>query len=207
MMEINKPPTLHYVEERTKKITPKNQIIVATTKLKSDDKIVNFCKKNKILYFRGSANNVLLRAIKCCEKFKLDSFLRICADRIFFDFNLATKMIKIFKKGKFDIVTNSLVRSYPRGTSNEIISYENLIKSYKLIKNQIDREHIFNHFYKNKKSYRIKNISSNYSSKIIKINLSLDTIKDFIKIEKCLKSMIYNPIVDTKKIISYFIKN
>jgi len=206
MIEINNFPTLYYVIERAKKIRPRNKIIVATTNLKSDEKIIDFCKKNKILYFRGPNKDVYLRAALCCKKFKLNSFLRICADRIFFDFNLASKMVKIFKKNKFDIVTNSLVKSYPRGTSIEIISYKKLKETYKLLKDKNDKEHIFNYFYKNKKNFRIKNILSNYSNKITKINLSLDTKSDFIKIEKCLKSMIYSPIVETKKIISYYSK-
>ena len=47
-----------------------NNIYVATTTNKKDDKLIKVLKENKINYFRGSENNVLDRVIKTCEKFK-----------------------------------------------------------------------------------------------------------------------------------------
>ena len=54
---------------RLKKIKEISKIIVATTKEKKDDKIVSFCKKLKISYFRGSTNNVLNRYYCAAKKF------------------------------------------------------------------------------------------------------------------------------------------
>ena len=47
--------------KRLKKSKHLKRIIIATTKKKSDNRIVKFCKENKIFFFRGDENNVLKR--------------------------------------------------------------------------------------------------------------------------------------------------
>ncbi len=207
LKKINNKPILEYIIERVKKIKPKYKIIVATTTLKRDNQIIDYCKKMKISYFTGSNNNVMLRAIKCCEKYKVKAFLRICADRIYFDFNLATKMLKIFENNYFDIVTNSLKKTFPRGMTCEIISYHMLKNSYKSIKDKNDREHICDYFYRYKKNYNIKNIISKYSKKISMLNLSIDNLEDLVKAKKCLKRFKYKSTLQNRKVISYYLKN
>ena len=81
LKKINKVHILEIILKRIFKVSEKIPVIVATSKNFSDNKIVSFCKAKKIKYFRGSLNNVLNRARDCCNKFGLDSFVRICADR------------------------------------------------------------------------------------------------------------------------------
>ena len=71
---------LNILIERIKKIKQIGKIIVATTKLKSDQKIVNFCKNNKILFFKGSEKDVLERYYETAKKFKLKNIIRLASD-------------------------------------------------------------------------------------------------------------------------------
>ena len=48
----------------------KHKLIVATTKKKSDDKLVNVLRKNNINFFRGSSRNLIKRFFLCAEKYK-----------------------------------------------------------------------------------------------------------------------------------------
>ena len=98
LKEICGQPLLKLIILRVKKSSRKYPIIVNTSSHKSDDKIMKFCKKEKINYFRGDLNNVFDRTIKCCKKFKLKSFVRINADRPYLDFKLISRMIYIFPK-------------------------------------------------------------------------------------------------------------
>ncbi len=207
LRKINNKPILGYIIERVKKIKPNYKIIIATTSLKRDKQIVNYCKKMKISYFTGSNNNVMLRAIKCCEKYNIEAFLRICADRLYFDFNLATKMLKIFKKNNFDIITNSLKKTFPRGMTCEIIRYDVLKKSFKFVKRNQDKEHICDYFYRYKKNFKIKNIISKYNKKVPMLNLAIDNLGDLTKAEKCLKNFKYKTTIHNNKVISYYLKN
>ena len=49
-----------------------NKIIVATTTLYEDDKIINLLDQKKINYFRGSDQDVLTRFYECAKFYSLD---------------------------------------------------------------------------------------------------------------------------------------
>lgn len=202
---INKRKTLiELIHARVKKRSKKYLVIVNTSLNKSDDIIVSLCRRRKIKFFRGSLNNVFDRAIQCCKKFKLDAFVRVNADRPFFDFNLMQEMIKIFKSGKFDIVTNQLSNNCPKGLACEIakIKIFNKLKINLLTKNE--KEHIFNYFYKKKNDYKIKNLIKSHYKRNKKLNLSIDTKKDFKIVENIYKKFKNDFYVDTKKVLNKF---
>ena len=111
-----------------------SKIIIATSKNKIDKKIVNFCKTNNIKFFLGNHNNVFLRTKQCIKKYNLNYFVRICADRPFFDVSLMKKMIKLMFQKEVDIVTNAYPRTYPKGLTCEV-ARANIFRKTKQIKN------------------------------------------------------------------------
>lgn len=156
-------------------------LIVATSKLRSDKKIIEFCKSENIKFFKGSNQNVFLRTKECIKKFKLKYIVRICADRPFFDPKLMTKMIEMMLKKNFDIITNANPRTYPKGLTCEVAKSKIFnVNNKKLSKT--DREHIFNYFYR-KKKYKIYNFKSKFNKNFINKNFCLDTKKDLRKIK------------------------
>ena len=54
MLKVNKKPMILHLVERIKKVKEINDVVVATTTNQKDDVLINFCKKKKISYFRGS---------------------------------------------------------------------------------------------------------------------------------------------------------
>ena len=142
---------LEIILEKLKASEFSENIIVATTNKKRDKKIINICKSYSVKFFTGSENNVFLRTKKCIKKFKLDYFARICGDRPLFDVGLMDKMIKLILEKRYDIVTNALVKSYPKGLTCEVANckiFKNTDLKYLL---ESEKEHIFNFFYKKKK--------------------------------------------------------
>ena len=111
---------LQIIVDNLKKIKAQNNLIVATSNLNSDKKIIEFCKKNKIRYFLGDHRNVFLRTKMCIKKNDLKYFVRICGDRPFFDVFLMKRMIKLMITDKYDIVTNVNPRTYPKGLTCEV---------------------------------------------------------------------------------------
>ena len=90
---------LEFLVARLKLSKNIKKIIIATSNLQRDDKILNI-KGTKVNFFRGSENNVLKRYIEAAEKFKLDHIVRITADCPFSDPNLIDKMAKKYLKFK-----------------------------------------------------------------------------------------------------------
>jgi len=165
LKKINKRTLLEIVYLRTKKTSKKTPIIINTSKNRADNQIVDFCKRKKVKYFRGSLTNVIERTIECCKNFKLDGFVRVNADRPFLDFDMIKSMMNFYISNNYHIVTNQLPRSCPKGLACEIAS-ASIFKNLDLSKlNKNDKEHIFNYFYRNKNNYKIFNYRDNFYNK------------------------------------------
>jgi spore coat polysaccharide biosynthesis protein SpsF (cytidylyltransferase family) len=190
-----------------KKNLKKFPIVINTSKNISDDLIIKFCKKNKINFFRGSLNNVLDRTIKCCKKYNFKSFVRINADRPFIDYKMIKRMIDVYLANNYDIVTNQHPKNVPSGLACEVASTKIFhdLKNSKTSKKE--KEHIFNYFYNNAKNYKIYNYKDTFYNKIKKKKLSIDTKKDFLKIENLIKKIKLKKFIDldSKKLIEKFI--
>jgi spore coat polysaccharide biosynthesis protein SpsF len=199
---ISKPLLLLIVDRIKKNSKFKLPIIVATSKNKSDDQIEEICKKNKINVFRGNLDNVYKRSIDCFVKFNLKSFVRVCADRPFFDVKLMDRMITKFITSKFDIITNQYPRTYPKGLACEIsktniffeICKKNMTKNFK--------EHIFSYFYKNSKNYKIYNYTLDKKKfKLSARNFSVNNKKDLLKTNSIYKKYSKRKYIDLLKIV------
>ena len=204
--KINNTYILDIIYRNIKSLIKNHKIVIATSKNKIDKKIVLWAQNNNIEYFIGSEKNVYLRAISCCKKFKFDAFVRVCCDMPLLNPYLLKKMLNIYISKNLEIVTNCLQKTYPKGLTCEIINTKVFIKNYKKT-NFSEKEHIVDFFYKNKNNFKIKNINSNFPKKLIKYNLSVDTLKDIIRIKKIFKHFKKNLILfsDLKKF--YRIKN
>ena len=60
------------------------------------------------------------RSLNCANFFKLDYFMRICADRPFLDYKIGQRMLKL-PFHKYDLVTNNLYKTFPKGQTSEIL--------------------------------------------------------------------------------------
>ena len=110
-------------------------------------------------------------------------------------------MIKNKKKKKnYDIVTNVYPRSFPKGQSIEIVKTK-LFKKLSLKKmSPNENEHVTQYFYRRKKLFKIYNLKN--KNDISKINLSIDTLNDYLFYKNFFKkrSIYYN--VDYKLLMN-----
>lgn len=181
LLKINDKPVLQNIIERLKKSKSVKKIIVSTSNKKSDDPIVSFCKKNKILVFKGSLNNVFNRIKMTSKKFKLNYFLRVCADSPLIDPVIIDRCMKKFLKGNYDIVTNKFPRSYPKGQTVEIIRVRALNKINEKILTSDQIEHFTKYFYDNPKKFKIYNLKLSNQKKFISMALDSKSNFDFLK--------------------------
>ena len=176
LKKINKKMLLQRVFDSVNNCKNVSKIIVATSTNLSDKKIVNFCKRKKIDYIRGDLNNVMKRFLQVLKKNKSKHFIRVCADSPFIDSQILSRFVKTAKNQNFDIVTNLLPRSFPKGQSIEIFKTSTFKKNFPKIKNKHDLEHVAPFFYRNKNKFKIKNIL--YKKNLSNLNLSVDTYED-----------------------------
>jgi spore coat polysaccharide biosynthesis protein SpsF len=205
LKKIGKKTLLEIIYLRSRLVFSKKKIVIATTKSKSDDPIVEFCKINNIQFFRGNSNNLIKRSIECCKKYKFTSFARICGDRPIFDYLLLKKMLKIYKNNKYDLVTNCYPKTFASGLTNEIVSYKALIEiNKKKNLSKEHKEHMINYIYKNPNNFNILNIKSKFKNKLNKLDFSINKKIDIKFIFKILKKKNMNYTLPTKSYLNFY---
>jgi len=178
-------PMINHVISKVQKAKKITKVIIATSKNKSDDKLVEYLKKIKIQYYRGSLDNVAQRMVKAAEHKKVKNFIRISGDSPLIDSDIIDKAIMIFKRNRsYDLISNVFPRTFPKGQSIEIIRTYSLKKHLKNM-NKFEKEHVTQYFYNNPKIFSIKNFINKKKIKLIKT--AIDNKKDLSNILKKIK--------------------
>ena len=104
---------LEYLIKRLKLCKNINEIIIATTNLPQDNKIVQIAK-TYVKFFRGSEQNVLKRVIDTAKYFKCKTIAR---NFRFSNYRctIIDQAVQMFKLNECDYLSNALIRSYPDG--------------------------------------------------------------------------------------------
>ena len=181
-----------------------DNIIICTTNKKEDNKIVNFSKKYRILYHRGSSSNVMKRYVDTVVKFQIKTIVRLTSDCPLIDPEIIDKMINIYNFKNTDYFSNTCPPEnsrYPNGSDVEIFETKTIKKIINKEKRKVFLEHVTHNFWK-EGNYKIKilNNNENWSN----FRYTLDDYNDFLIISciiKHFKSKIYK--VNTNKIIKF----
>ncbi|WP_035289864.1 glycosyltransferase family protein [Clostridium sp. KNHs214] len=175
---------LEHDVERLRKIRNIDEIVIATTDKENDNKIVEEALRLKVKYFRGSEDDVLSRYYYAAKKYKADVVVRVTSDCPLIDYEVSEKIIQYYldNNDKYDYVSNTIKRTYPRGLDTEVFSFRTLEKAFNESKLQRDREHVTPYIWDNSnifKLYYYKN-DIDYSE----LRWTLDTEEDFQLINK-----------------------
>lgn len=201
---------IEWVLKRVKKSKNINKIILATTKLKEDLKLIKIAKKNKISYFRGSNKDVLKRFFNAAQKYNPKYVVRVCADNPFIDPRMLDKLVQSFKPKNFDYAFNhqSKLKNYcADGFGAEIFSFDLLKRLNILIANPSLREHVTLYIWRNQKKFKIQSVYP--SKKLLFPNLKFDinTEKDFQRLKKFIQQKKIRLNSSAEKIVSLYLNN
>lgn len=179
MKKICGKSVLQHDIERIRLVENIDDIVIATTNKSIDDEIVEEAKRLNIKYFRGEEQDVLSRYYNSAKESKSDIIVRITSDCPLIDFDVTKDTINLllYNMDKYDYVSNTLERSFPRGLDTEVFKWSVLEDiNYKAI-NKNDREHVTKYIYENPDIYRL----GSYTNKIdlSKYRWTLDTEEDF----------------------------
>ena len=157
-----------------------SKLIVATSDQQSDHPIVQFCLREGIRYACGSLVNVADRFRQIAKKERADAFVRISGDSPLLDPALIDQAIGYFAHGNWDLVTNILTRTFPKGQSVEVIRSGTFSKICKTLVTNDQREHVTKAFYENLQAFQIFSFTSD--TDLSHVNLCIDTREDLTKI-------------------------
>ena len=184
MRQAQGRPLLSYVIERVRCVEMPMPVCVATSDAASDDLIADFCASEGVDCYRGDLANVAQRLLMAAQSYAADGFVRISGDSPLIDPALIDRAVRLFYQEQADLVSNVLVRSFPKGQSVEIIACAALARALICMEEAADREHVTRFFYKNPDDFRIFGFSHRLS--LEEMQLSVDTLADFKKLESIL---------------------
>ncbi len=159
-------PILWHVVERVGHSKNINGIIVATTYLDEDKKIIEVAKKLGVKSFAGSEDDVLDRYYQSAKKYNADVIVRITSDCPFVDPVIIDKTIEYFKNNDFDYVSTGHITGqehkskYPDGLDTEVFSFSALKRAWEESKLASDREHVTPYIWRNKDLFKIGTIDN-----------------------------------------------
>lgn len=204
-LKIENEFLLTHVVNRVKHSVEINNIVIATTKSLSDNRIEKFCIEKQIDCFRGDEHNVLQRYYKAALKYKADIVVRITADDPFKDYRLIDKAVVILKNNKYDFVCNNLPVSFPEGLDVEVMTIDSLRMSFLNATTDFEKEHVTQHIHKNPKKFSVFNIKNNID--LSHYRWTIDTESDFIFVKEVYKKMYNkNKIFLTEEILELLAK-
>ena len=196
---------LDYVVTRSKAIMGVDKVIVATSNLRKDDKIVEWCCDNKIEYFRGSEENVLSRYYYCALKYQPKYIIRITGDCPFVDYNFASETLKEVYNQKPDII--KITGKITRGLTVEILSFESLEFIYQKANLPRHFEHVTYYATEHPEKFDLLKIKAPKYMLHPEFRITLDTDKDYQVCSKIAEHFNGDIKIETSKIISFLVRN
>jgi len=179
LMDVDGIPMLKYLIERLKTVRSINEIVIATTINASDDVLVEFAKKERIQYYRGSEDDVMGRVINAAESVSADIIVEITGDCPIIDPQIVEQTIRMFLANKADYVSNAHVRSYPDGMDTQVFKLETLKHSSSLTDKPLDREHVTLHIRNNPDIYTHLHLVAPPELHWPELGLTLDELNDY----------------------------
>ena len=169
MSDLSGAPLIERILQRVKRVKKIGKIIIATTKRKEDNILVEIAKSNKVEIFRGSENDLVDRYYQAVKGKSVGHILRLPADNPIPDPSEYNRLINYHLKTNNDFssnICNFMSNGYPDGFGVEIFTVNSLKKIWKNEKRKKFREHIALNFYDYKKD-----------KKNIKFNFKIGTVK------------------------------
>jgi glutamate-1-semialdehyde aminotransferase/spore coat polysaccharide biosynthesis protein SpsF (cytidylyltransferase family) len=198
LKKIKNKAIIEILLKRLQKSKELDKIIIACTKNPNDQKIIKFCKKNKIKYYAGSENNVLNRFFNAAKKYNISNIVRITSDCPLVDGKLVDELIIQYKQKNCDYASNVIDPSFPDGLDVEVFSYNALKERNNKSVDKNEQEHVTTNLKINKKfkKFNLK-LKKNFS----KIRITLDNNYDLYIINKVFKKFNYNFNISYKHIL------
>ena len=191
LMDLCGKPVLLHIIEQLKNLKEEYKRVIITSTEEKDNAIENFCKENKILFFRGSEDDVLDRYYQAAKLFKLQHIVRLTGDNPLVDANNLQFLIEEHLKNNADYSSNkSEVNSgLPEGIGAEIFTFSALEKSWIDGKKDNHREHVNEYILENQDKFKVLfvKIRDSRLSTCKDLRLTIDTREDFEFVEGMIK--------------------
>lgn len=161
------------------------KVVLATSVNLADDVFEPLARKNKLLFFRGSENNVLNRFCEAAVQYGIEDIVRVCADNPIYDFEGTLKLLEQHISAGNDYTAYQLKGGLPSikshlGFWGEVVSLRALERVAVETTAPIYLEHVTNYIYAHPNLFKIdfENAPENIYERD-RLRFTVDTREDF----------------------------
>jgi spore coat polysaccharide biosynthesis protein SpsF len=176
MMDIAGRPLIDHVVKRAQQAQTLDLVTVATTDCLADDRVEQYCSEASIPCFRGSEEDVLDRYYRAALHFKADVIVRLTADCPLMDPAVVDQLVRTFRRGDYDYVSNTIEPTYPDGLDAEVFGRHALERTWREARLKSDRGHVTPYIRKHPELFRLKNVR--YTEDLSAFRWTVDEPKD-----------------------------
>ena len=177
-------PMLARVVNRTCRAKTLDGVVVATTAKPDDDVIVHLCQEQGWPYVRGSEEDVLDRYYQAASTFEANAIVRITSDCPLIEPEIIDKVVNEYLsyRPEVEYMSNTLVRTFPRGLDVEVMSFDVLRTAWQEDHNPAWREHVTPYIWRHPEKFKIRNVANDtdYSH----MRWTVDTVEDLTFVRK-----------------------
>ena len=130
LKELAGKPMLQWTIERLGCSKLLKKIVVTTSLDSGDDEVEEFCLAQNIECHRGPLENVAQRFAEVATLEKAESFVRTNGDSPLIDPEIIDQAVAIFQTTAVDLVTNTMIRTFPKGQSVEVLNSGYFLKLF-----------------------------------------------------------------------------
>jgi len=175
-----------------------DEIVVATSEEKRDDKLESTVESLGFKCTRGSEKDVLNRFYKSAKFLEADVIVRITGDCPLVDSKLVDECIRGYKKDKVDYFSNIDPATYPDGLDIEVMSFQSLERANREADSDFDREHV-TPYIRNSDSFSKSSIQN--EEDLSSQRWSVDEPEDLIVVTKIFEYFSPDIFFDWKKVL------
>lgn len=172
-------PMLHHLITRLRAAPSINEIVIATTTNATDDVLVEFAAKEKVMVYRGSELDVMARVIGAAELGGADVIVEITGDCPIIDPDIVEQTIQMYLHHDAAYVSNAHIRSYPDGMDTQVFRLDTLKQSAAMTNDPLDREHVSLHIRNHPELFPKVHLVAPPFLRWPELGLTLDEPKDY----------------------------
>jgi glutamate-1-semialdehyde-2,1-aminomutase len=177
LADVGGRPMLEHIVSRLRRSRLIDDVIVATSGTKADDRIVETGEKKNFKVFRGDENDVLDRYYQAAKSVNADVVARITGDCPLIDPDIVDRVIAAFLSEECDYASNTLVCTYPDGLDTEVFSFSTLEIAWSDGRRVADREHV-TPFIRTSRRFRLHNVESDLGRSTRHLRWTVDEPRD-----------------------------
>lgn len=194
-------PMLSHMIERLQQARLLADILIATTSLAQDHRIIELARQAGVASYAGPVDDVLARHVGAAQKAGADVIVRITADCPLIDPQTVDSAVQYFLAHDYDFVDDGAERALPRGLDVSVFSRQALERADLAAQDAASREHVTLYMYRHPDQFRVGQFPVSPELHHPEWRLCVDEEDDFKLIEEIYRRL-YQPgsIIDMRAV-------